>query len=166
MKTVLISMLLSFISFNSIAQDSCACCLEENNQFNFWVGEWEVFDTSNNKIGENTITLQEDNCLLKEQWTGASKVTGQSMNYYTQKDSSWNQVWVDNVGSSLVLKGRKVENRMIMVSNLIPGKKIDYYANKITWTDNSDGSVTQQWDIIDKEGNILKTLFVGIYKKK
>jgi len=38
--------------------------------FNFWIGEWEVFDNvTGNKAGENSIRPMESGCLLLESWT-------------------------------------------------------------------------------------------------
>lgn len=37
--------------------------------------------------------------------------------------------------------------------------------NQITWTPNEDGTVSQLWEIYDKNGNILQTAFLGIYQR-
>ncbi len=167
MQKVQILFLLFGLSFYSYAQDSaCACCSENYQDFSFWIGDWNVYDTSGNLIGENLITLEENGCLMKELWKSTSKYTGQSINYFNRKDSTWNQVWVDQVGIVLVLKGQKKNNQMIMKSGLVEGERIDFFYNQITWTDNEDGTVTQQWDILDKFGSVLTTSFIGIYKRK
>ena len=38
-----------------MGQKPCACCTENHKAFDFWVGDWIVFDTSGNKIGENRV---------------------------------------------------------------------------------------------------------------
>ena len=55
---------------------------------------------------------------------------------------------------------------MILSSELMPGQKIDFYRNRITWTKNEDGSVTQLWEIVDKQDKLLSIAFKGIYKQK
>ena len=103
---------------------------------------------------------------MQENWiskSGPSK--GTSYNYYNKADDSWNQVWVDNSGFSLVLKGNLENGSMILKSDLIKGQKNTYY-NKVTWTPNKDGSVTQLWELLDKDNKILSEAFRGIYKKK
>ena len=144
----------------------CACCTEAHVQFDFWVGDWIVYDTTGVQVGENTIVKLENGCILSEHWRGAKGTTGRSYNYFNAQDSSWNQTWVDNSGGSLVLKGKASKNQMVMKSELQPGKKVDFYYNQISWTKNQDGSVTQIWDIFSKEGAFLARLFKGIYKKK
>lgn len=156
-----------FISFIHVsAQDSCACCRATYQQFDFWIGDWNVYDTLGTKVGENTIEKLVNNCVLSEYWRGESGSTGRSYNYYNRQDSTWNQVWIDQSGGNLVLKGKLVSGTMILQSDLIPGQRIDWYRNRITWTPNDDGSVTQLWEILNKEQKVINQVFKGIYKKK
>lgn len=36
----------------------CACCSENYNQFDFWLGEWDVYNINEKLVGTNTITKQ------------------------------------------------------------------------------------------------------------
>ena len=153
-------------SFNIYGQAECPCCTEYHNQFDFWVGDWIVYDSAGNVVGENTISKLENNCLVSEYWKGAKGMTGRSYNYFNVTDSTWNQVWIDSNGNNLVLKGGSHYGEMVLKSELIPGQNIDFYANQITWTSNKDGTVTQLWQILDKNDQILSTVFEGIYKKR
>ena len=125
-----------------------------------------MFDTTGTLIGENTIIKLEDGCIVSEHWRGKGGTTGRSYNYFNPTDSTWNQVWIDNSGSNLVLKGTSPKpGVMVLSSDLVPGQKIDFYRNRITWSLNDDGSVSQVWDILDSKGNRLKQVFKGIYRK-
>lgn len=155
-----------FIPFITSAQDSaCACCTSQHSQFDFWVGDWEVFNESGEKIGENLVKKLEDNCILNENWKGEKGGSGKSYNYYDPADETWNQLWISNTGNILKLKGKAQPNKMVLKSEPKEGKNGKYY-NQITWTKNSDGSVTQVWEIFDPQGNLLNTAFKGIYRKK
>lgn len=149
-----------------MAQNPCACCTENHKSFDFWMGDWMVFDTSGNKIGENKIGKIEGNCVLNEHWIGGKGNTGSSYNYYDASDSTWNQLWVDNKGGNLVLKGKAFNNKMILKSKFQKGPNDDMYCNRITWTLNTDGSVTQRWDITNENDELLSVAFIGIYRKK
>lgn len=158
--------LLFFIPFLNVAQDSnCACCTTAHAQFDFWKGDWEVFNVQNEKIGENLVKKLEDNCILNENWKSLRGDSGKSYNYYDPSDDTWNQLWISNSGNILKLKGSASNDKMIMKSELSKGEKGDYY-NQITWTQNEDGSVTQLWETYDPEGNLLSSAFEGIYRKK
>lgn len=148
------------------AQNQKACQGEKYSQFDFWQGSWSVYDTANNLIGENTLVKLQDNCVMQENWISkTSNSKGTSYNYYNKNDDSWNQVWIDNSGNPLVLKGGLVNNKMVLVSELITNSNGSYY-NRITWTPNADGSVTQVWEYLNKEKKLISEAFRGIYKKK
>ena len=141
------------------------CATEAYKQFDFWVGNWNVYDTKNNLIGHNKVLKMDNACAIQENWSSkTSSSKGTSYNYYNASDKSWNQVWVDNVGGSLVLKGFYRNNKMVLKSKLLSSKKGDYY-NQITWFKNSDGSVTQLWELLDVENTSFNEIFRGTYKK-
>lgn len=147
------------------AQNDCACCTEAHRQFDFWVGEWIVLDTLGNKQGTNMINKQEAGCMLSERWEGAQGGTGSSINYFNKSDSTWNQVWIDNTGNILKLQGGLLYGQMILKSELQKGNRVDWYYNQITWTPLDNGTVSQLWEIYDKNDNLLQTAFYGIYQR-
>ncbi len=64
----------------------------------------------------------------------------------------------------MVLKGNYSDGKMVLKSELINGQKGPYY-NQITWVKNTDGSVTQIWDIFDEKNKKTQEAFRDIYKK-
>jgi len=167
MKNILL-FIVAFFSINAQENNTaeCKCCTENHTQFDFWIGEWTVYDTLDNMVGSNTITKSYENCLIEESWISKGKNRGTSYNYYDPKDSTWNQLWIDNQGTILKLKGSFLNNRMVLKSELKKGQKVDWYYDRITWQEINDGTVKQTWEIFDKNNNLLTTLFTGIYKKK
>jgi len=165
-KYVLIILLLSFvISFaQKTNKNDCACCTESHQAFDFWLGKWTVYDAQGKIIGTNTITKEYANCVLKEEWKSTSKSRGTSYNYFNLSDKTWNQVWVDNSGFNLTLKGNYIDKKMVLTSPLTKSEKGDYY-NQIIWFKNKDGSVTQTWNVLDIHYKIIREAFKGIYKK-
>lgn len=151
-------------SFRMNAQGSCKT--SKHRQFDFWLGRWDVFNPEGKKIGENTIHYLQDSCLIQENWI-ASQQTGTSYNYYDSNDDSWNQLWVDNTGTNLVLKGGYSDGKMILQSELLTSKRDkSYYRNQLVWELLADGRVLQSWHILSAEGKLLQTVFQGYYQKK
>ena len=167
MKNTLWIFLALFISAAAHGQQDCPCCTDAHRQFDFWLGDWTVYDTTGKQIGENTIVSQEDGCLLAEHWRGAGGTTGRSINFVDRADGSWNQVWIDNQGNKLVLKGEGSPGKMVMRSTVTkhPRSGKDFY-NQISWTVQGDGSVMQQWDLIFEADQEMRTVFKGIYRKE
>jgi len=148
-------------------ETACPCCAEQYQQFDFWLGDWNVYDTTGALVGTNKITKSQYGCILVENWASKkSDFTSTSYNFFNKSDSTWNQTWVDNKGGSLILKGRLTDGKMVLSSDLLKGQKVDWYFNRITWTPQANGNVTQLWEIVGKDSVKLKTAFFGIYKRK
>ncbi len=165
MKVLLFSLVL-FFSLNVQAQDnSCNCCTEKHQEFDFWIGEWTVTNPDGKIAGTNSIKKIQDNCILQENWTSAQgNFTGTSNNFYNYKTKQWEQIWVDNQGQSLHLKGNKTDNQMILKTDEEKDKDGNPYYHRVTWTHNADGSVRQYWETI-KNGKDITVAFDGLYKK-
>jgi tetratricopeptide (TPR) repeat protein len=73
--------------------------LPEHQQFDFWVGSWNVEDTRGNAVGKNVIERLEDGCVLLENWTGLQGGTGKSINFYDATTHKWRQTWVSSTGN-------------------------------------------------------------------
>ena len=166
LKTLLIILILFSVTNTLNAQNDCPCCDETHKQFDFWIGNWIVLDSLGNKAGENKVSKIEDGCIITEHWTGAKGGTGSSYNYYDKSDSTWNQLWVDNKGNILKLKGQFESDKMILKSDLVKDKNDNLYSNQITWSKNEDGTVSQLWEIIDKNNQPIKNVFLGIYNRQ
>jgi hypothetical protein len=169
MRTLLLtSALLShFLLFSQNNNSQCPCCTAQHDQFDFWEGSWEVTDTSGAIVGYNTIRKEQNNCLLKESWTSAkSAFTGTSFNYYDSQSKTWNQLWIDNGGSQLKLKGGLKDGVMIMESEPYLDSKGKMQQHQISWTPDENGNVRQLWIVTNLEDNTRKVLFDGLYKRK
>ncbi len=163
-------LVLCFLAVQSmLAQPSnaaCPCCSDTYRQFDFWLGSWEVYNKAGKKVGENRVVSMQDSCVLQENWVSDGQ-TGTSYNFYNRQDSTWNQVYIDNSGYVLNLKGRFENNQMALWSEKLPGKKQNFYRHRITWAVLPDGQVSQRWEIVEEgTGNILQTAFDGLYKRK
>src|SRR6478672_2529113 len=140
------------------------CQSSENRQFDFWVGQWDVFGPAGKKVGENKIELIADGCALLEQWTGNGGVTGRSLNIYDTIDRRWHQTWVDNSGTLLMLAGQFIDRSMVMsMTGPSPTDPKATVLQRITWTPASDGSVRQLWELSSDAGKTWTVLFDGRY---
>jgi hypothetical protein len=103
--------------------------------------------------------------MLRENWTSAvGNFTGTSNNFYNTKTNQWEQIWLDNQGGMLHLKGNRKGNQMILQSDELKNTEGEPYVHRITWTLNDDGSVRQYWETITN-GKDVKVAFDGLYKK-
>lgn len=118
-------------------------------------------------MGVNRITAQQDSCLIREEWQSLeSDFSGTSYNYYDADTGQWKQVWIDNKGTHLELKGGLNNNRMVLRSDIIKNEAGENRLNRITWTPLLNGNVRQHWEVSEDGGLEWKTVFDGLYKKR
>ncbi len=136
------------------------------HEFDFWIGEWEVYKTgTKDLLGYSKVESIIDGFAIQESYQSAkSGYVGTSINKYNPATMKWEQYWVDNTSLTLYLKGRKVENQMVL-ENLLETED-GTLGNRITWTDNKDGTVQQVWEQSSDEGQSWSKIFDGLYKKK
>jgi hypothetical protein len=138
-----------------------ACQTAEYRQFDFWLGEWEVFLPNGNKAGDSRIESIAAGCALLENWTGNRGFSGKSVNIYDRADQRWHQSWVDSSGSRLELAGLFADRRMVL-SSAPKGGPIQ----RIAWSVNDDGSVRQLWESSADEGKTWTVQFDGRYVRR
>lgn len=164
MKLIALIIVMTAGMFAQAAEKALPCDPVDHRAFDFWVGDWRVSTADGKHVGDSKIENIQDGCVIRENWrSGQSDFTGTSFNSFNKETGQWEQLWLDNKGGRLHLKGEKKDNQMILSSDSNPDKEGIPTVNRITWTDNEDGSVRQHWEVIS-EGKPVTTLFDGIYK--
>jgi len=116
-------------------QSPPTACMQDSHydDFNFWIGDWDVYDSKNNLVGTNFIEKKFTNCLVTESWLSSNKIPGFSTNYYNPVTKQWVQRWVSN-GVIAEYAGGLVDDSMVLEGTIY------YHATKIkapfkgTWT--------------------------------
>ncbi len=139
------------------------CQDAESRQFDFWIGDWDVFDPAGKPVGVNRIAPVYGNCFLHESWKGNGNFEGQSFNRYDAARGVWHQTWVDSSGTLLLLEGGLRDGKMVMSDTNTPGKRNAKAINEISWTPGADGSVRQHWRTSQDGGAQWTTVFDGKY---
>jgi len=137
---------------------------EKSGQFDFWIGEWEVY-AGDKHVGRNSIRPILDGCVLQESWRGDGGSAGSSLNFYNPSSGVWEQFWVWRNGTTLHLTGAFADGRMTLEGESVGPDGADV-RNRITWYDNEDGTVRQHWQTSADGGASWKTVFDGLYRKK
>ena len=111
-----IILLFVFASVKIFSQPSSVkpCSAAESNQFDFWLGSWNL-TYSDTVHASNVITREQDGCVVYEHFKDpSSKMTGSSWSVYNPVTKKWQQTWVDNQGGYIVLTGAMQNNEMIL----------------------------------------------------
>ncbi len=141
------------------------CSEDLFRQFDFWVGEWNVYTTDGDKVGENSIAIEENGCLLVEHWTDIQGNTGQSYNFVDLSTQKWRQVWV-SPGATIDYAGGLKETGVMELEGTIGAASSDPTPFRGTWSKQPDGSVRQHLRHFDTEKDEWSAGFVGVYIRK
>jgi len=141
------------------------CATPEHRAFDFWVGEWDVFDPSGRRVAENVITLEMNDCVVHESYTNLQGYHGESFNVYDASRGVWHQTWVDLGGALLVLEGGLEEGSMVL-EGVTVGPDGGEIHNRVVWTPADDGSVRQLWRTTADGGATWSTAFDGVYRRR
>lgn len=141
------------------------CNSEGHKQFDFWLGDWDVYTQQGQLAGRNTITKILNGCVLQENYKTPTGYAGQSFNIFDESTGKWHQTWVDNGGVLLSLDGDFDGKSMVL-----EGKGIDQQGkpikHRITWKRAADSSVRQHWQTSTDSGANWTTVFDGKYVKR
>jgi hypothetical protein len=136
-------------------------------QFDFWLGEWDVYEANGKKAGENRISKILGGCAIQENWSGTDGTTGTSLNSYVVDQKNWHQTWVDNSGSLLQLDGELRDGKMVLAGVAPSRDKPGHMTrHRITWEPMARGNVRQLWEASEDGGNAWRTVFDGTYVRK
>lgn len=141
-------------------------------QFDFWIGDWEAFDTRGNKAGDSKVSLILDSCIILEEWTSASinrgiRYAGKSFNAWNAATRQWQQTWVDNAGgTNEYLLGTFDNNRIIYRTAPFPFKKDSMAIRKMTFTNLGPVKLRQQGEISKDNGINWATEYDLEYRRK
>lgn len=102
MKSAFLSALLLLVYMHLFSQAPADCSSgSKNREFDFWLGEWNVFNKQNIQVGKSVITKIINGCAIQENWTslrGNSNYVGQSINVYNDEKLKWEQYWFGSGG--------------------------------------------------------------------
>ncbi len=136
---------------------------EEFREFDFWIGDWDVFTAEGKLAGHNRIEPAQKGCVLIENWTGAGGNTGLSMNYRDMESGQWVQLWTDDGGGQINIRGGLTEDGMLLTG------QIHYVSNGTTapfrglWTLLPDRRVRQFFEQSNDGGRSWEPWFEGFY---
>jgi len=127
-------------------------------QFDFWIGDWEVFRTDGKKAGDSKIELILDSCIILENWKSANifnglNYAGKSFNTYNAITKQWQQTWVDNMGGTVeFLEGHHEDNKMIFRTKPFSLSKDTVAVRRLTFYNLGKDKV-RQYSEISKDDN-------------
>ena len=141
---------------------SPACAAPEFHQFDFFAGDWDVYDVGAPSIvtARNVVEPMVGGCALREVHTQSDGMVGESISIYDRSRGVWHQTWVTNRGELILLEGGIVNGRMVLTAPMkeadgtpslirgswwVEGETVRQLAERST---DQGTSWSQLWDIV------------------
>ena len=86
-------------------------------EFDFWVGDWDVYGKGGALSGHSHVELMIGDCVLNENWTDMTGGVGKSYNKYNEPLKRWEQYWVDQYGSTTYYTGNLEGPNMVFLAD-------------------------------------------------
>ncbi len=131
---------------------SPACSAAEYHQLDFWIGDWDTFETDapgGPSIARARVEPIAQGCAIHELYEQTDGLIGDSILSYDPVRKLWQQTWVTNRGSLMVLWGNFKDGALILEgeAHLQDGRSV---MQRITWKVQDKG--VREWAVMSKDG--------------
>ncbi len=139
-------------------------------EFDFWLGDWDVRPTGQPATGapsRNTITSDEDGCVLTEHWESPSGSKGRSFNIFDRSYGMWRQTWVDNIGGQHDYKGTLEHGNMVFLGDTpAPNGQLGRVPTRLTFFRIGKDTVRQFSEISNDSGHTWQVSYDLTYVRR
>lgn len=139
-------------------------------QFDFWVGDWDVRPTGQPAVGppaRNTVTLDDNECVVTEHWSAPSGSVGQSFNIFDRSYGEWRQTWVDNSGGQHDYRGRLIDGNMVFEGDTpAPNGQRGRVPTRLKFYKLGPDSVRQYSEISNDSGHSWQVAYDLMYVRR
>jgi hypothetical protein len=123
------------------------CDRPEHHQLDFWLGDWQVFDTASRQlVAVDHVEKQYEGCVVTESLTFLTdlyrrpgipvRLAGMAVNRYDGE--RWLQMWADNQWGAIVLRGAPGAGGHMEFVTVVPSRNRDV---KLVYETHPDGSL-------------------------
>jgi hypothetical protein len=124
-----------------------ACDTPQHHQFDFWVGDWQVFAAKSNQlVGYDRVEKHSHGCIVQQNLTMVTdlyrgpglgyRMSGISVNRFD--GDSWLELWADDTWGAIALRGTLDAHGSMVLTTLTPSRNRDL---RLVWERRPDGSV-------------------------
>ena len=135
-------------------QSSTRCSAAEYRQFDFWIGDWDTFETESPNgpsIARAEISPIVNGCALHELYQQSDGLVGDSILSFDPVRRQWQQTWITNRGSNMVLWGELHDGALVLEGevHLHDGTTV---LQRITW--RAEGDAVRESAVLSRDGGV------------
>jgi len=128
------------------------CSAAEYHGLDFWIGDWDTFDSDapgGPSVARARVEPIAMGCAVHELYEQQDGLIGDSILSYDPVRKAWQQTWVTNRGSIMVITGNFKDGALVLEGDvhLMDGRTV---AQRITW--KSEGDAVRESAVLSKDG--------------
>jgi hypothetical protein len=128
------------------------CGAAEYHQLDYWIGDWDTFETDTPaaaSVARARVERIAQGCAIHELYEQVDGLIGDSILSYDPVRKQWQQTWVTNRGSIMVIVGNVKDGALILEgeAHLKDGKSV---MQRITWKPHEKG--VRESAVLSKDG--------------
>jgi hypothetical protein len=127
------------------------CKTAEYRQLDFWLGDWDTYEANDTKtsIARAHVDLIAAGCAVHELYEQSDGLIGDSILSFDAVRKVWQQTWVTNYGSLMVISGRFKDGALTLEgeTHVRDGRTV---LQRITWKAKAQG--VREWSVMSKDG--------------
>jgi len=164
------SLLLMILTFSTSAiaatiTPQANCAAPVYRQLDFWLGDWDTFEANDptTSISRTHVDLIAAGCAIHELYEQTDGLIGDSILSFDAVRNVWQQTWVTNRGSLMVIVGKFKDGALTLEGevHLKDGKSL---LQRITW--KVEGSGVRESSLISKDaGKTWEPGFDVVFRK-
>ena len=136
---------------------AASCAGSEWHSFDFWIGEWEVFDAASGKKDAHVrVAATSGGCALREEYEAVSGARGESLSSWDAAHHVWRQYWVSSRGEIVSIEGNLRDGAMVLEgaeegtheADLVRGvwkPEANGTVRETAWRSKDNGKTWQPW---------------------
>ncbi len=140
-----------------------ACASKHHREFDYFIGNYNVFDASGKQIGTDEVTAEMNGCALLERWHGR-RVEGRGYSAYDDSRRQWVQTFFQNDGTVLIFRGNMTPQG-ILLSGTDYAKPGVLENNRVLFRPRSDG-FEEYWTTSTDGGHTWRAVFDGFFRRR
>jgi len=153
------------VAVSSPVAVASGCTAEEYRQLDFWLGDWDAFDADepSQAIARTHVDLIAGGCAVHELYEQTDGLIGDSILSFDAVRKGWQQTWVTNRGSLMVIFGDFKSGSLILEGevHLKDGRSV---LQRITW--KVEGSDVRESAVMSKDaGKTWQPAFDVLFRK-
>jgi hypothetical protein len=120
---------------------SPACDATEYHQLDFWTGDWDAFDADSpvgSPVARTHVDRIAEGCGLHEIYEQEDGLVGDSILSYDAARRQWQQTWITNRGSLMVITGNLKDGRLVLEGEVHRGDG-GLAVQRISWHAEGEG---------------------------